>query len=284
MNRCVTFLIGILLIAATGCITPERIAGDMPAQEVTQLSATPVPFQSTPPAVTLTTSAPKTTVSATITRPPVITPKKTQAQISDSELNARIQDAKNRLDQLKDSDRADTIVRPAQPPLYCEIRESKELGYLIDTQTGDMSFMKGDYGSIDINLFRRNMTPGHDYIILHTHAMDWYICRGGGTIGLDTFSLSDLAAASGLTEQGYHVQKMIAVSDKNYEVFPKIRDDWKTKDEVYKGVEDIEQRMEVKFSIYDPYWKKTFYDVDSIMPLLAKELNYTYIVNHVVLA
>jgi hypothetical protein len=284
MNRCVALLIGIMLIAATGCVTPEKIAGDIPAHDVTQLSATPVPVQSTLPAVTLPTSAPKATVSATITQSPVITPGKTPAQISDSALNARIQDAKNRLDQLKDSDKADTIVKSAQPPLYCEIRESKELGYLIDANTGDTFFVKGDYGSIDIDLFRRNMTPGHDYIILHTHAKDWFICRDGGTIGLDTFSLSDLAAASGLTAQGYHVQKMIAVSDKNYEVFPKIRDDWRTKEEVYKGVEDIERRMEVKFSIYDPYWKRTFYDVDSIMPLLAKELNYTYIVNHVVLA
>jgi len=284
MNCCVALLTGILLIAATGCVTPERIAGDVPAQGIPQLSVTPVPVQSTLPAVSLTTSAATATVSAKITRSPVITPEKTQAQVSDSILNARIQDAKNRLDQLKDSDKADTIVKPAQPPLYCEIRESKELGYLIDADTGEMFFVKGDYGSIAIDLFRQNMTPGHDYIILHTHAQDLFICRGGGTVGLDTFSLADLAAASGLTAQGYHVQKMIAVSDRNYEVFPKIRDDWKTKEEVYKGVEDIERRMEVKFSTYDPYWKKTFYNVDSIMPLLAKELNYTYIVNHVVLA
>jgi hypothetical protein len=284
MNCCVALLTGILLIAATGCVTPERIAGDVPAQGIPQLSVTPVPVQSTLPAVSLTTSAATATVSAKITRSPVITPEKTQAQVSDSILNARIQDAKNRLDQLKDSDKADTIVKPAQPPLYCEIRESKELGYLIDADTGEMFFVKGDYGSIAIDLFRQNMTPGHDYIILHTHAQDLFICRGGETVGLDTFSLADLAAASGLTAQGYHVQKMIAVSDRNYEVFPKIRDDWKTKEEVYKGVEDIERRMEVKFSTYDPYWKKTFYNVDSIMPLLARELNYTYIVNHVVLA
>jgi hypothetical protein len=284
MNCCVALLTGILLIAATGCVTQEKIAGNVPAQGIPQLSATPVPVQRTLPAVTLTTSAATATVSAKIPRSPVVTPEKTQAQISDSILNARIQDAKNRLYQLKDSDKADTIIKPAQPPLYCEIRESKELGYLIDADTGDMFFVKGDYGSIDIDLFRRNMTPGHEYILLHTHARDWYICRGGGTIGLDTFSLADLAVASGLTAQGYHVQKMIAVSDRNFEVFPKIRDDWKTKEEVYKGVEDIERRMEVKFSIYDPYWKKTFYDVDSIMPLLARELNYTYIVNHIVLA
>jgi hypothetical protein len=284
MNHCIAFLIGIMLIAATGCVTSEKIAGDIPAQDVTQLPATPVPVQSTLSAVTFPASAPKATISVIITQSPVITPAKTPAQISDSALNARIQDAKNKLDQLKDSDKADTIVKSAQPPLYCEIRESKELGYLIDANTGDMFFVKGDYGSIDIELFRQNMTLGHDYIILHTHAKDLFICSGRGTIGLNTFSLSDLTAASNLTAQGYHVQKVIAVSDKNYEVFPKIRDDWRTKEEVYKGVEDIEQRMEVKFSIYDPYWKQTFYDVDNIMPLLAKELNYTYIANHVVLA
>jgi len=283
MMRWVALLTGILLIAATGCVT-QKPADTIPANDAPRVSATPVPVQSTIQVVTLPASLPKTSVPATITRSPVITPEKTPSPIPDSTLNARIQDAKNRLDQLKDSDKADTNVRPAQPPLYCEIRESKELGYLIDADTGEMFFVKGDYGSIAIDLFRQNMTPGHDYIILHTHAQDLFICRGGGTVGLDTFSLADLAAASSLTAQGYHVQKMIAVSDKNYEVFPKIRDDWKTKEEVYKGVEEIEQRMEVKFSIYDPYWKKTFYDVDSIMPLLARELNYTYIINHVVLA
>lgn len=284
MKHWAVLLIGILLVAASGCVSPEKIANNIPANDSFQGAASPVPVQSTIPQVTIPASVPKTTISATPIRSPLITPVKTPTPIPDSTLNALIQDAKNRLDQLKDSDKAETIVKSAQPPLYCEIRESKELGYLIDVNTGNTSFVKGDYGSIDIDIFRRNMITGHEYIILHTHAKDWYICRGGGTIGLDTFSLADLAAASVLTAQGYHVQKMIAVSDKNYEVFPKIRDGWKTKEEVYKGVDDIERRMEVKFSIYDPYWKKTFYNVDSILPLLARELNYTYIVNHVVLA
>lgn len=284
MKHWAVLLIGILLVATTGCVSFGKTANNIPANDSPQDSASPVPVQSTNPPVTIPASVPITTISPTPIRSPLITPVKTPTPIPDSTLNALIQDAKNRLDQLKDSDKAETVVKSAQPPLYCEIRESKELGYLIDVNTGNTSFVKGDYGSIAIDIFRRNMIAGHEYIILHTHAKDWYICRGGGTIGLDTFSLADLAAASSLTAQGYHVQKMIAVSDKNYEVFPKIRDDWKTKEEVYKGVDDIERRMEVKFSVYDPYWKRTFYNVDSIMPLLARELNYTYIVNHVVLA
>jgi spore germination cell wall hydrolase CwlJ-like protein len=73
-----------------------------------------------------------------------------------------------------------------------------------------------------------------------------------------------------------------------YEVYPKMRDNWKTAEEVYNGVDQIEQRMEVTFHIdfYDPDTgkKTTYYDVDNLMPLLTRELDYTYIANNVVLA
>ena len=179
-------------------------------------------------------------------------------------------------------------IKPASPPLYCEIKESKELGYLLDVNTGDLTFVKGDYGSIALDLFRQNMTAGHTYIILHSHAKDWFVCRGSGTISLDTFSLADLAAASMLTQQGYHIQKVIAVGEKIYEINPKTEDNWKTPEEVYNAVNLIEQRMEVPFHIdyYDPdTGKKTvYYDVDNLMPLLTRELDYTYRVNNVVVA
>jgi len=57
---------------------------------------------------------------------------------------------------------------------------------------------------------------------------------------------------------------------------------------VYDGVDQIEQRMEVTFhtDFYDPNTgKKTvYYDVDNLMPLLTRELDYTYIANNVVLS
>ena len=282
MNRCVALIIAILLIAAAGCISPERGTGDSRTPVVTQLSPTPVLVQSTHPAVTSPTAVPTVPTTAAISQSPTITVKKTPTPIPESALKARIQDAKNQLDQLKNSDKADTVILSVNEG-NCEIKKSRELGYLIDINSGEMSFVKGDYGSIALDLFRKNMTHGHTYIILHTHAKDWYTCRGSGMISMDTFSLADLAAASNLTAQGYHVQKVIAVSDKDYEVYPKIRDDWKTKEEVYQGVDHLEQRMEVKFSTYDPYMKMTFYDVDNLMPLLTRELNYTYTVNNVIL-
>ena len=37
-----------------------------------------------------------------------------------------------------------------------------------------------------------------------------------------------------------HIQKMFAASDTNYEIFPKIIDDWKTQEEVYGTIDKIE--------------------------------------------
>ncbi|MFA6225449.1 MAG: hypothetical protein WC620_04525 [Methanoregula sp.] len=287
MNRCIAFLVVIILMGATGCVAPDRDAGNPLTPVGTYLASTPIPVQNTIPAVALPTEVPTLPAMVTVTPSPAITPEKTPAQVSESALKARIQDAKNKLDMLKDSDKADTVIKPATPPLYCEIKESKELGYLIDVNTGDMAFVKGDYGSIALNLFRQNMTLGDTYIILHTHARNWFTCNGSGTIGLNIFSLADLAAASNLTEQGYHIQKVIAVSDEMYEIYPKTRDNWKTMTEVYSAAGHIEQRTELTFHMdyYDPdTGKKTvYYDVDNLMPLLTRELDYTYVVNNVVL-
>ena len=282
MNRCVALLTVILLIAVTGCIAQHGQGESNVSPVVTQPLPAPVPPQSTNPAVTSPALVPMLIATATMTQAPTNTGEKTPAPIPESALKAHIQDAKNQLDQLKDSDRADTTITSFNGG-NCEIKKSRELGYLIDVKTGQMSFVKGDYGSIALALFEQNMTRGHTYIILHTHAKDWYTCRGSGIVSLNTFSLADLGAASDLTAQGYHVQKVIAVSDKDYEVYPKIPDDWKTIDEVYEGVDRVERRMEVKFSTYDPNLKMTFYDVDSLMPLLTEELNYTYSENNVVL-
>ncbi|MHB8162940.1 MAG: hypothetical protein ACYDDV_01165 [Methanoregula sp.] len=283
MYRYVALLIGILLIAATGCVAPETGAGVPLTPVVTQKVPTTLPVQTTFLAVASPTEVPTVLTTAAISPSTAVTAKNTLSEIPESTLKAHIQDAKNKLDQLKNSDKADTVIISIDQGI-CEIKKSRELGYLIDVNNGEMSFVKGDYGSIALDLFRQNMTSGHTYIILHTHAKDWYTCRGSGIIGMDTFSLADLAVASDLTRQGYHIQKVIAVSDKDYEIYPKIRDNWKTMAEVYQGVDRVEQHLETKFSTYDPYLGQTFYDVDNLMPLLAGELNYTYTINHVVMS
>ena len=282
-------IIAIFLVCTCGCTNKTPITNQtstiqtvLPATTITtvipaeaQLSTKPSP---TPiPAATISVTSPATSS-------PIATasPQTTLALLKDSALNARIQDAKDKLDQLKDSDKADTIVISLHSPYNCDIKESRELGYLIDANTGDTFFVNGDYWSINSDLFVRNMKPGHSYIILHTHPKVWDTCVG--IVSLNTFSLEDLAVTSDLTEKGYHILNLIAVSDKDYEIYPKIKDDWKTREEVYEGVNHIERFMEVKFSTYDPYLNRTFYDVDNLMPLLAKELNYTYTANHVVIA
>lgn len=288
MIRCFAFLLVIMLIAVTGCVAPDIETKTAPVQVNPQLTSASVAEQGTIPAIPTPTIVSTVPATVTATPSPPVTPEKTPVQISESALNARIQDAKNKLDMLKDSDKADMTIKPASPPFYCEIKESKELGYLLDVNTGDLTFVKGDYGSIALDLFRQNMTAGHTYIILHSHAKDWFVCRGSGTISLDTFSLADLSAASVLTEQGYHIQKVIAVGEKIYEVYPKAEDNWKSPEEVYNAVSLIEERMETTFHIdyYNPETgqKTVYYDVDNLMPLLTRELDYTYKVNNVVVA
>jgi len=294
MYRCLALLAGFLVIVAAGCTGPESVEQNTftpvithvpipaPVQGTISVAGTPTPE---PAVFTATLTPANATVSRSTTVPvkETVTVDKTLPEISGSALRARIQDAKNTLDLLKNSDKADTVITSFNQGT-CELKKSRELGYLIDVNSGEMFFVKGDYGSISLDLFRQNMTRGHSYVILHTHAKDWYTCQGSGVISMDTFSLADLAVSSSLTGQGYHILKVIAVSDKDYEIYPKTPDDWKTLPEVYAGVDRVEKRLEVKFSTYDPHLNMTFYDVDNMMPLLAGELNYTYVVNQNVLS
>jgi hypothetical protein len=107
---------------------------------------------------------------------------------------------------------------------------------------------------------------------------------GSGIISLYTFSIGDLEATANLTEQGYHVRILIAISDKEYRISPKVKDDWKSDNEIRLAVDRVERRMGVQFAYYDPVFDRVFYDVDNLMHLLARELNYTYTANGVVLA
>jgi hypothetical protein len=261
----VVVVIGIVLMS--GC-TNMSSTGTVPE------TAAPTPALPVP--VTVITTE-KTIDTVPVTLPPAITPEKTREPISDSALRAKIQEAKNRMSMYKDSDKADTILARGS---YCEVKQSKELGCVIDVNYGDMNYVKGDYGSIDGDLFRQNMSQGHTYIILHSHSKNWIICEGEETINFDTFSLNDLAMGYNLGKQGYHIQNLIVVSDKDYEVHPVTRDDWKTKEEVYMSVERIEQRREMTF--HTEYNGVKYYDVDNLMPFLTRELGYVYTINNAV--
>lgn len=286
-NGIITCVILFMLIVSSACViahkntaSPPVTAPSTPTPSAVQTHWTKSP---SPTPLTSNETMAQTPVPA-ITAVVNISTKKSLQTISDESLRAKIQDSKNKLDQLKDSDKADTIIISGNSLGKCEVKKSRELGYLIDANTGDTFFVKGDYWSIDTGLFTASMKPGHTYVILHTHPKMWTTCYGTGIVNLDSFSINDLAVASNLTERGFHIQKVIAVSDVDYEIYPKVRDDWRTKDEIYAAIDRIERFMEVKFSIYDPNYDRTFYDVDNLMPLLAKELNYTYTANHVVMA
>lgn len=255
-------VIGIVLMS--GC-TNMSSTGTVPD------TATPTPTLPVP--VTIIT--PEKTIDTVPVTLPAITPEKTREPISDSALRAKIQEAKNRLSMYKDSDKADTIVARGS---YCEVKQSKELGCVIDVNTGDMNYVKGDYGSMNGDLFMQNMSRGHTYSILHSHSKNWIICEGEETINFDTFSLNDLAMGYTLGKQGYHIQNLIVVSDRDYEVYPMTRDDWKTKEEIYRSVEHIEQRKEMNF--HTEYNGVRYYDVDNLMPLLTRELDYVYTINN----
>ena len=45
----------------------------------------------------------------------------------------------------------------------------------------------------------------------------------------------------------------------------------------------IETQVGRPFSYYDPVFETTFYDVDNLMPLLVKELDYHYTVNNIII-
>lgn len=280
MNRhgCSLILILILVLVTAGCLDTQQ-AGEpvsppapvpptnIPVTELATVSATPSPVPTTIP-----------TTIRTATPVPTPTPLSVEAP------NARIVDARNKLNNLIETDVADTfITHPANAP-DCEIKQSRELGYLIDATTGESVFVKGDYGSIRVDLFTNPMKKDHEYVIIHTHPRMWATCRGSGTASLYTFSIGDLEATAALAEQGYRIKYLIALSDKEYRIWPKKEGDWRSSAEIRQAIRRIETRLETPFTYYDPLLDREFHQVDSLMPLLAKELNYSYTANNHVMA
>jgi hypothetical protein len=236
-----------------------------------------------PPAVTAVQVPDSTKIpqpAATTVAPATTVPSPTLTLISDAALNARIVDARNKLEMLIDSDVADTVIIHQGSPYNCDVKKSRELGYLIDMNSGESAFIKGNYWSIDADLFSSRMIRDHQYIIIHTHPRMWVTCSGSGIYSLYTFSLGDMAASRNLTEQGYHVKKLIAIADMDYRIWPYKDDDWKSEAEIERAVARIEAQAGRPFSYYDPVFEATFYDVDNLMPLLVKELNYHYTINN----
>ena len=68
------------------------------------------------------------------------------------------------------------------------------------------------------------MKKDREYIIIHTHPRMWVTCPGSGVTSLYTFSIGDLEAVANMTEQGYHVKKLIAIADKEYRIWPRQED------------------------------------------------------------
>jgi hypothetical protein len=282
-ERAALVLIALVLIITAGCSAPEQPAVATPAPGVATdtplpatLPATPVPVLTTAnvtPQVMTAKKPVNTTVATTV---PVPVP----TTISDTALNARIVDSRNKLEMFIDSNVADTVIVHADRAQGCEVKKSKELGYLIDMTSGESTFIKGDYWSIDGNLFSKNMTKDRQYIIIHTHPRMWVTCGGSGVVSLYSFSIGDLEAAANMTERGYHVKKLIAIADMDYRVWPYVDDGWKSEDEIHRAVSRIESRIGKPFSYYDPAFDQTFYDVDNLMPYLVKELDYHYTINN----
>jgi len=273
-----------LLVIAAGCTSPAQPGGSpqvfpvvtatlLPAEAVI---ATTVPVQTTQPAPPVITAAVTTPVNTTIaTTIPTIVP----STIPEAALNAKIVDARNHLEMLMDSNVADTIIVHPDPTQNCEVKKSKELGYLIDMTTGDSTFVKGNYWSIDAGNFSSLMRTDHEYVIIHTHPRMWVTCAGSGILNYYSFSIGDLEAVANMTEQGYHVQKLIAIADKDYRIWPYVADDWRSRSEIRAAVKQIEITREIPYSYYDPVFDQTFYDVDNLMPFLADELEYHYTIN-----
>ncbi|MCK9580345.1 MAG: hypothetical protein M0Q92_07820 [Methanoregula sp.] len=278
MYRPVFILTLALLLAAAGCSAVNTAEPSLPAPVSTQATRVPAPA--------LTTALPIPTPSPTPapTTLPTATPVPTPTPLSEEALNARIVDARNKLTNLIDSNVADTIITHPDGSQSCEVKMSRELGYLIDATTGESTFVKGDYWSIDADLFRNPMKKDHTYVIIHTHPRMWATCQGSGIVSQYTFSDGDLIATASLTEQGYHIRTLIAITDKEYRIWPKVADDWMTETEIRGAVGRIERRLETSFTYYDPVLQREYYDMDSLMPLLAKELNYSYTVNNHVIA
>lgn len=282
MHRALVFLFLFLLLAAAGCSAPES-AGEAAATPVPETGAVPVPESSVPtPPAPQPTSTPTPTPPRVITTIATPTPVPTPTPLSEAGLNARIVDARNRLNNLIETDVADTIV--SEPREGCSVKQSRELGYLIDATTGESTFVKGDYGSISADLFTAPMKKEHEYVIIHTHPRMWATCGGSGIVSLHTFSIGDLEATAALAEKGYRIKYLIALSDKEYRIWPKIEGDWKSSAGIRQAIHRIETRYEARFTFQDPVLGREYFEVDSLMPLLAKELNYSYTANNHVIA
>lgn len=276
---CRPVLLLILLLAACGCLSapPSEQPVQMP---VPLLTTIPLPVQTPAPATPspVPTTEPTTVPTTIRTATPVPTP----TPLSEAGLNARIVDARNRLNNLIETDMADTIVY--EPQEGCSVKQSRELGYLIDATTGESTFVKGDYGSISADLFTGPMNREHEYVIIHTHPRMWATCGGSGIVSLYTFSIGDLDATAALSQKGYRIKYLIALSDKEYRIWPKGEGDWKSAAEIRQAIRRIENRYETSFTYYDTILNRQYFEVDSLMPLLAKELGYSYTANGQVMA
>ena len=279
-------LITLVVAAIAGCSSPEQI----PAMPQATATVVTKPLASTvqPTTITVTTTVFTPAVTSipsatTIVTTNTLTLSPTPTPISEAALNARIVAARNKLEMFIDSDVADTVIIHQGSPQNCDVKKSKEIGYLIDMTSGESTFVKGDYWSIDADLFSGPMKKDRQYIIIHTHPQMWVTCSGSGIYSLYTFSLGDMMASRNLTEQGYHVKKLIAIADMDYRIWPYQDDGWKSEEEIHHAVARIESRVGKPFSYYDPVFETTFYDVDNLMPLLVKELDYHYTVNNIII-
>lgn len=278
MVRYAAILLLVLLLAGGGCLGSRQPDPQVPSPAPAVIS--------TAPTIVLTMNTPAESPEPTPVPPTLVTstPRPTPASISDEALNARLVDARNKLTNLIDSDVADTVIIHPDSTQGCEVKKSRELGYLIDASTGESTFIKGDYWSIDASLFSGPMRKDHEYVIIHTHPRMWTTCPGLAITSLYTFSTGDLEATANLTEQGYHIKYLVAISDREYRIYPKVGGAWKNESGIRQAVNRIEWRLGTSFTYYSVLLDREFYDVDSLMPLLAKELNYTYTANNHVLA
>ena len=227
----------LILVIVTGCSAPEREAG-LP-QASPAMTGTPAPAAETPSAVQVQDTMPATPEITTVTQPAATTnatPVPPPSGLPESAINARIVDARNKLSNLIDSNVADTVILyPGSEP-GCEMKKSRELGYLIDSSTGESTFVIGDYWSIDTALFTDYMKKDSRYIIIHTHPKVWVTCEGSGIISFNTFSLEDLEVTANLTRRGYHVRELIAIADRDYRIWPGQEDGWRSRAEILLAV------------------------------------------------
>lgn len=277
-------LLVLILVSFAGCSAPGGAGLPQasqspictPAPETTSMQAVRTLTNVTTTFIALTVSQPATATTATPVPPP--------SELAEPAINARIVDARNRLSNLIDSNVADTIIIHQDGAQDCEVKESRELGYLIDTSTGESTFIRGDYWSIGVDRFTDIMRQDHRYIIIHTHPKVWETCGGTGIFSFNTFSIEDLTVTANLTRQGFHVRELIAIADNEYRIRPGEEDGWKSRAEILVAIRQIESRTGQKYSHYSSLQNREIYDLDNLMPLLARELGYHYRVNSIVIS